>query len=167
MHFPELPELPILAKRQAGENQQFLSWLSKKPAGQIDQWFHTLHRQAFDQYDCLSCANCCKSISPMISFMDVDRIAASLRIRPSDLVDRHLALDTDGTYIFRTQPCPFLGPDHYCFIYKSRPKACAGYPHTDRRRMNQLLSLTLRNIAICPIVFAIVNQMKSDLSWKK
>ncbi|MBN2395805.1 MAG: YkgJ family cysteine cluster protein, partial [Candidatus Atribacteria bacterium] len=62
---------------------------------------------------------------------------------------------------FNETPCPFLMPDNYCMVYESRPKACREYPHTDRRRMVQILKLTQKNCEVCPVVYAIVKDLMS------
>jgi Fe-S-cluster containining protein len=58
------------------------------------------------------------------------------------LVETYLLLDEEHDYVFRQQPCPFLGVDNYCSIYEVRPKACREYPHTDRDKFHQLLNLS-------------------------
>jgi len=35
--------------------------LSKKKHNKVDQVFHELHEEAFEEIDCLSCGNCCKT----------------------------------------------------------------------------------------------------------
>lgn len=83
-----------------------------------------------------------------------------MRIRPSVLVDKYLLLDEDDDYVFREMPCPFIDDENYCSIYADRPRACKEYPHTDRRRMRQMLDITLKNIPVCPVVFEIVEELK-------
>jgi len=122
------------------------------------------HHRLMEQVDCLSCANCCKSISPALNDRDVGRIARSLRIRPSEVVTRYLDLDEDGDYVFRSRPCPFLGEDNYCSVYAARPRACREYPHTDRARQHQILDITYRNIAVCPVVYDLVSVIREELT---
>ncbi|MFN2424681.1 MAG: YkgJ family cysteine cluster protein, partial [Cryomorphaceae bacterium] len=43
------------------------------------------------------------------------------------------------------------------------PKACREYPHTDRRNMQEILDLTLKNAAVCPAVFEILERMKAQM----
>ena len=38
-----------------------------------------------------------------------------------------------------------LGPDNLCDIYDVRPKACAAFPHTDRKKIYQINHLTIKN----------------------
>jgi len=44
-----------------------------------------------------------------------------------------------------------------------RPKACREFPHTDRKKFQQISHLTLKNVAICPAAFNIVEEMKRRL----
>jgi Fe-S-cluster containining protein len=41
-----------------------------------------------------------------------------------------------------------------------RPKACREFPHTDRKKFQQISDLTLKNVAICPAAYNIVEEMK-------
>lgn len=155
--------LKELAASLKQENAQLFKRLKKLSSDKVDSHFHSAHHEVFEGFDCLTCANCCKSISPMISHRDVDRMAKGLGIKPSVLVEQHLTIDSDGDYVFRSSPCPFLMPDNYCQIYEHRPKACREYPHTDRRKMQQILNITLRNIAVCPVVFEVVEKIKKEI----
>lgn len=128
----------------------------------LNKLFHSLHVEQFAKIDCLECANCCKTLSPAIYDTDVRRMARFLRMKESELIDTYLNEDTDGSFIFRSTPCPFLGGDNYCSIYEARPKACREYPHTDRKRMYQILKLTATNTKTCPAVFNISEQIKKQ-----
>ncbi|WP_374543034.1 YkgJ family cysteine cluster protein, partial [Flavobacterium sp.] len=50
-----------------------------------------------------------------------------------------------------------------CMIYDVRPKACREFPHTNRQKFHQISNLTLKNVAICPATYNIVEQMKKKL----
>lgn len=136
-----------------------LNLIKKKPKD-LDKMAAQLHEEAFEKMDCLDCANCCKSISPMITDKDIQRISKHLRKKPSQMVEEYLYLDKEGDYVFKSQPCPFLGEDYYCSIYKVRPKACAEYPHTDRQKFYQLLNLSVKNTLICPAVSHVFDGLK-------
>jgi len=152
-----------LALDAKAENEQFFKRLKKRMPGNLDEIVQDLHEQAFASFDCLTCANCCSSISPMISDKDVDRLSKPLRLRPSQIIELYMHLDEDHDYVFNHAPCPFLMADNYCSVYEYRPKACREYPHTDRRRFGQLLNITLKNCEICPIVFMVVEGLKVKL----
>lgn len=126
----------------------------------MDAAFQLIHEEVFAEVDCLECGNCCKSLGPRLTDADIRRISAMLKIKPSELTEKHLRLDEDNDYVFRHMPCPFLDAGNYCRIYENRPRACRDYPHTDRRRMQQILDITLKNTKSCPAVFEIVERIK-------
>jgi len=161
MHLPTPQELPSLAKDKAKENRQFFQRVRKKKMRDLDVWVADIHDEVFEHMDCLSCANCCKTISPVFTDRDIARIAKHLRMKPADFVDQYLHIDEDQDYVLNVAPCPFLGADNYCSIYDVRPKACRAYPHTDQPGFRKKLALTLKNTEVCPAAFVIVERMKA------
>ncbi|NLU37304.1 MAG: YkgJ family cysteine cluster protein [Bacteroidales bacterium] len=153
-------ELKALSRLEDKKNKRLADQLRKMKEPAVDQLFHPLHEEAFQQFDCLVCANCCKTISPIVTEKDIDRLARHFRMKPSAFIDQYLHIDCDKDYVFNQTPCPFLMSDNYCMAYESRPKACREYPHTDRRNMRQILKLTLKNCEVCPIVHGIISELK-------
>lgn len=135
--------------------------LRKKTPKNLDDIFAEKHESVFEEINCLDCANCCKTTSPMLFEKDIERLSSHLRIKPGDFIGKYLFLDTDGIYAFKSSPCPFLGPDNFCSVYEYRPKACREYPHTNQRKMHTLLNLAETNAAICPAVLKILS------NWEK
>lgn len=148
-------------------NKKLAQNLIKRKPKDLDRITSDLHDDAFEEIDCLDCANCCKSISPIVTDKDIQRIAKHLRKKPSQLVEEYLYLDHEGDYVFKTQPCPFLGADNYCDIYNVRPKACAEYPHTDRQKFYQLLNLSVKNTLVCPAVSKVFTGLEENYVDKK
>lgn len=149
------------AQRERKTNKKFFSKLKARPPKDLDAQFRETHEAVFEEIDCLDCANCCKTTSPIFRDIDIDRLARHLGIRPARLVEEHLHLDGDGDYVLNAAPCPFLGTDNYCSVYPARPRACREYPHTDRKNMLQILPLTLRNTLVCPAVGEVVRRLRS------
>ncbi len=144
------------------ENKTFFSKIRKKKPKNLDKVMQELHKEVFEDIDCLDCANCCKSISPTLYNKDIERLAKHLKQKPSLFIEKYLTIDEEGDYVFSTTPCPFLLPDNYCAVYESRPKACREYPHLDRKRFFQILNLTLKNAEVCPAVFDAIDKLKDD-----
>lgn len=153
-------KLPGMARTYRKEHAALVKRLCASDSRKLDERVHALHEAVFEEINCLDCANCCRTLGPRITDADVQRMAASLRIKPSVLVERYLVVDDEGDFVFRSMPCPFLGSDNYCTIYDDRPRACREYPHTDRRRVYQVLALTLKNSATCPAVFEILERLR-------
>jgi Fe-S-cluster containining protein len=156
----DLEKFHQAAKSQAQENKRFLQGLKRKDPRKVDDAFHDLHHEVFQKTDCLTCANCCKTTSPIFYSSDIDRIAKALRLKPGTFIEKFLRVDEDNDYVLKTSPCAFLDTDNHCTIYNDRPKACREYPHTDRKKMIQITTLTYNNTLVCPAVLAIVDQLR-------
>ena len=142
-------------------NSELVKKLKRRPPADLDQIFKAFHDKVFSRINCLDCANCCRTLGPGITDRDIVRIARYLKIRPAEFTEQYLRIDEDGDYVFKTMPCPFLQPDNYCSIYDHRPSACRDYPHTDRKRMHQVLDLTLKNSFTCPAVLEVLRLVLS------
>ena len=140
-------------------NEVLLKKLKKQKPKDLDDQFHLLHQSVFEEIDCLSCANCCKTTSPIFQMTDIQRLAKSLKMKVPVLIDEYLQLDEEQDYVLKGSPCPFLGDDNKCIVYEDRPRACREYPHTNRKRMYQITQLTLKNTMVCPAVSKIVDQL--------
>lgn len=140
-------------------SKQFTNWKKKKPKD-LDSKFHSNHVRVFSKVDCLKCANCCKTTSPIFRDVDIKRIAKALKTNEKMFIQNYLKLDEDNDYVLKSSPCTFLNLDNTCSIYEIRPLACREYPHTDRKNMYQILDLTLLNAEICPAVSKILENMK-------
>ena len=158
-----LRRLPEKAEEKRNGNKKFFDKLRRKPPGNLDYIMQELHEAEFKRTECLSCANCCTTTGPLFTNNDIGRISKHFRMKPNKFIDRYLRIDEDNDYVLQELPCSFLGDDNYCAIYDVRPKACREFPHTDRRKFQQLGDLTLRNVAICPAAFNIVEEMKKNL----
>ena len=156
-------ELKVLTNKSRAETSAFLKKLKKKKPKELDDFVHSLHIDAFSEFSCLDCANCCKIIGPRLIDKDVERLAKHLKTKPSEFMQQYTLVDEDGDMVFREHPCPFLLPDNYCMVYDSRPRACREYPHTDRKRFYQILNLSHKNCETCPVVYGIFEEMKKKI----
>ena len=148
------------AERSYRQHRETIQLLKKSKVKNLDDRFHELHQEAFEEIDCLTCANCCKTTSPIFYESDIDRVAKAVKMKTSVFVEAYLHKDEDNDYVLNEMPCPFLGYDNKCIVYESRPRACREYPHTNRKRMHQILDLTLKNTQVCPAVHEIVKRFQ-------
>ena len=65
----------MLAQNRAKENRKVLNSLKKVYARGLDASFHQLHEEVFEEIDCRTCANCCKTTSPIFYQNDIERLA--------------------------------------------------------------------------------------------
>lgn len=159
----ELEHQKQRAKDAKKANKKYFNKLAKNTPRILDRAVHRIHEEVFEEVDCLDCANCCKTTSPIWRDKDIERAASFLNVRPAHFIEEHLHIDSDGDYVFNVAPCPFLQKNNYCSIYEARPKACQEYPHTDRKQFHQILSLTLKNTDICPATLEIVKRLRKAL----
>lgn len=159
-----LNQLPLEAEKVKKENKKYFSNLKRRTPKNLDYVMQELHEEAFEEIDCLSCGNCCKTTSPIFTEKDIERIAKHLKMKVADFTKTYLQRDQDEFMVLQSSPCTFLDEsDNTCLIYDVRPKACAEYPHTNRKKFIQITNLTIANTTICPATFAIVEKLKTIL----
>ncbi len=151
------------AKNQKKVNQAFYKKLKLKEPKNLDTLFHEAHEEVFEKLDCLTCANCCKTTSPIWYQRDIERASKAERLKPGVFIEKYLRIDEDNDYVLKQSPCAFLNTDNTCKIYEDRPNACREYPHTNRKKMIQVMDLTFKNTLVCPAVLKITEQVKAQL----
>ena len=104
-----LEKLPKLAAQSSKETKKFFAKLKKKPPKHLDYLMQDLHEQVFEEVDCLSCANCCKTTGPLFTATDIDRISKHLKLKPQLFIAQYLRIDEDQDYVLQSVPCSFLG----------------------------------------------------------
>lgn len=156
-------QLKIEAEKKRDENKNFYASLKKQDDRKLDKVFHELHYEIFADFDCLSCANCCKTTSPLFQERDIERLSKHLKIKPMEFTEKYLRKDEDNDWVLKSSPCPFLDNENYCLVYEARPSACREYPHTNRKRIKQIQKIHFENTFICPAVFEITEKAKIEL----
>jgi uncharacterized protein len=118
-----------------------------------------LHEEAFENINCLTCANCCRGYSPRFKTTDIKRISKLVQMKEGVFIETYLRLDEDGDYVTHSKPCPFLGEDNYCTIYEDRPSDCARFPYTDEDVIVKRQEITLKNATFCPAVYFVLEKL--------
>ena len=162
-----LNSLPKKAKDKHKENKKFFSKLRKKPPKDLDRQMQQMHEEEFSRTNCLDCANCCKTTGPLFTNKDIERISKHLKLKPQQFIEKYLRIDEENDYVLQQVPCSFLDAENYCLIYDVRPKACREYPHTDRKDFHKISNITIKNTAICPAAYNIVEEMKKRIKLNK
>lgn len=162
----DLDDFKERARKASDNNKRFLEWAGKAKPNDLDKKAVQAHNEVFNEVDCLACANCCKTTSPIFYDRDIDRAAKAVRLKPSEFIEKYLTVDEDKDYVLKSSPCPFLDHENYCMIYSDRPTACREYPHTDRKRFYQVTRLTFNNTHICPAALKVVEKLKEDYRFQ-
>lgn len=144
--------------------KRFLAKIEKNPPHRLDSMAVAADLEMWKQTDCLSCANCCKTMSPTFTRKDMMRISAHIGMTVEQFKLKYLKVDDEGDWINQRQPCQFLNlANNKCTIYEVRPRDCAGFPHHTRKRMVDYMHVFKQNIEYCPATYRVVEMMKEKL----
>ena len=91
----DINSLPERAKKVEKETKTFIKSIKKNRHRELDDTIHAIHQEVFDSINCLDCGNCCRTLGPRITDRDIERIAQALRIKPHEVVQRHLQIDEE------------------------------------------------------------------------
>ncbi|MBI1838087.1 MAG: YkgJ family cysteine cluster protein [Flavobacteriia bacterium] len=159
-------DILVLANENKEIFKKLLEKLKKDKNKKADLIFSDLHVQTFQKIDCLECANCCKTTSPIFRDIDIKRISKKMKLAEKNFISNYLKLDDEKDYVLKNSPCVFLGNDNKCNIYDIRPLACKEFPHTDRKNIYQITDITYLNSQICPAVSNILLQFQKKAIQK-
>jgi len=139
----------------------FLSRLEKNPPKDLKRMTVVADKFTWSETDCLSCANCCKTMSPTYTPEDIKRIAKHLNMTTRAFKEKWLYKDKkDGDWMNVKQPCQFLNlVDNKCSIYEVRPADCSGFPHHDKRKMTDYVHVYKQNVEYCPATYKWVEKI--------
>ena len=146
-------------KKSADSHKKYKQFLNRADKNAVLKKLPVLHEEAFTKINCLGCAACCKNYSPRFKTPDLKRIAKHLKMKEGDFTEKYLVLDSEGDYVVKSKPCPFLAADNYCSIYEVRPSDCARFPYTDEDVILKRQPLTLKNSTFCPIVYFVLEKL--------
>jgi Fe-S-cluster containining protein len=115
------------------------------------------------EVDCMTCANCCKTMTPTFNKADVRRISAHLDMKPKEFVDKWLIKEEDSNdWVNKVQPCQFL-VDNMCSIYEVRPADCAEFPHHNKKRFDLYNDTFKNNLVHCPATLLLIDRLKKKV----
>jgi Fe-S-cluster containining protein len=145
--------------------KRFLGKIEKNPPKGLDKLAEKIDAEVWQEVDCLSCANCCKTMSPTFTAKDIKRISDHFEMTPKEFKEKWLYFDEeDGDWMNKNQPCQFLDmKTHMCSIYEVRPADCAGFPHLKKKKMTDYIHVHQQNISYCPATFKMVEKMQVAL----
>ncbi len=143
--------------------KSFLTKLEKNPPKGLNTLAATLEVDVWKEVDCLTCANCCKTMTPTYTKADIKRIAAHFKVTPQQFSDKWLIYEKkDKDWQNKKQPCQFLNlKDNKCSIYEIRPLDCSGFPHLHKNKMVDYMHIHKQNIEYCPATYKLVEKMKA------
>ncbi|MES2431813.1 MAG: YkgJ family cysteine cluster protein [Bacteroidota bacterium] len=149
--------------------RSFLTKIEKDPPKHLHKVIDAIDKQVWAETDCLTCGNCCKSMTPTFTTQDIKRISSHFKMTPVEFKDKWLMYEKrDGDWQNKKQPCQFLNlKDNKCSIYAIRPADCAGFPHLTKKKVTDYIHVHQQNIEYCPATYKMVEALKLELSKVK
>lgn len=142
---------------------QFLAEMGQSPLPLPDARAVALEANVWAETACLTCANCCRRMSPAYTAQDIKRLATHFRMTVRAFKEKWLYQNAAGAWMNRSQPCPFLDLDtNKCTVYALRPDDCAGFPHLAKKPMEAYLHVHRQNIQYCPATFKFLEKLMQE-----
>lgn len=148
------------AARKKGKLIKFLNKLDEIVPEDMPKLVKEVDKTVWEDIDCLSCANCCKTMTPTFTKSDLQRISAHFDMTPKEFKKKWLYKDETGDWMNTQTPCQFLGSDNKCTIYEIRPQDCAEFPHHNKKPFDLYNDTFIQNIHRCPATFELVDRLK-------
>ena len=140
--------------------RSFLTKVEKRKITSIDAIAPNVEKEVWDEVQCLSCANCCKTMTPTFTKQDITRISAHFGETPAAFREKWLMLDKNKDWVNKIQPCQFLDlKTNMCSIYAIRPIDCAGFPHLSKRKWHEYAHVHKQNIEYCPATLTMLQKL--------
>jgi Fe-S-cluster containining protein len=156
----------FIAKRNRARRSMrlFLTKLEKQKPKGIDSKIGKWEKEVWKEVECLSCANCCKTMTPTYTPTDLKRISAHFGMTVAAFQKKWLRRERGGDrdWMNKSTPCQFLNlKDNKCSIYAIRPVDCAGFPHL-AKDFQDFVHIHHQNVDSCPATFSLVQKMMAS-----
>lgn len=147
--------------------KKFLKKVETKPPRHLYKTMIDIDAAVWQEIDCLTCANCCKKMTPTFTDKDIKRIAKHLDMKEQEFKDKWLYYDKkDGDWMNTKQPCQFLNlQTNMCSIYEVRPADCSGFPHFKKKEPTLYMHVHQQNIQYCPATYKMVEKLMDKISY--
>ena len=145
--------------------KRYLGKVEKNPPKDLYKTLVAIDKEVWQEVDCLSCANCCKKMTPTFTDKDLKRAAKYLQMTPVAFQEKWLQYDKkEKEWTNVKQPCQFLDlKTNMCSIYSVRPADCSGFPHFTKKQPVLYLHVHQQNIQYCPATFKMVEKMMEKI----
>jgi Fe-S-cluster containining protein len=156
-----LRSFKLKTARNKRKMRVFLGKIERNPPRSLDKIAVEVEKEIWQEVDCITCANCCKSMTPTFTNKDIARISAHFNLSKSEFKEKWLFQDKKGDWMNTKTPCQFLDKKtNMCSIYDIRPADCAGFPHLAKKKMVNYIDVHKQNVEYCPATYKMVEKMQ-------
>lgn len=152
------------ALNKEAENDAFRLFLKTQNPLAIDAIVHQLNATITPQINCMECGNCCKSLMINVTPIEAEKVANTMQISVENFKEKYIEESQGGALVIHQVPCSFL-QNNACTIYDDRFTECREFPHLHKPNFINRLFGTFYNYGICPIVFNVIEGLKSKLNF--
>lgn len=155
------------ARHQKALMRRYLSGLEKNPPVKVDSKIAAMEKEVWEETDCLTCANCCKTMTPTFTNRDIKRISSHFKMTPEAFKEKWLRQERGGDrdWLNKAEPCQFLDlKTNRCSIYEVRPDDCRGFPHLTKK-FKDYSHVHKQNVEYCPATYRLVQKMMERLKF--
>lgn len=97
---------------------------------------------------------------------NISPVAEKLNVSTADFKNKYVEESLQGQMIMNTIPCHFLN-ENRCSVYAERFTECRDFPHLHKNNFKGRLFGTLIHYAMCPIVFNVVEELKTETGFRE
>ncbi len=102
----------------------------------------------------------------LISEDESDHLSAHLGQSRAEFDANYLEKGSNGLMIMNRMPCPFLS-NNACTVYEHRFAGCKEFPALHLPGFKDRLFTTYMHYERCPIIFNVVEQLKTVMGFEK
>jgi hypothetical protein len=168
-----MPFLPIVTDRnqlaraateRSEENEAFSGFLKTLDMAWLDEVVKPINEEVTSRVDCTQCGACCAQLLITLDDESIARLAAGLGTSENDFREKWLVSGIERV-LMNTVPCPFLS-ECKCTVYAWRPNDCRDFPSLHKPGFQKRLFSTFMHYSMCPIVFNVIETLKTATGFK-
>ena len=160
-----LQNIKTIAAAKENENDSFRVFVKNQDTRLVDKNVQELNDLIAPQIDCTQCGNCCKSLMINVTQKELTELSNFLNQEEKLVKEKYIEESQEGQLIINTIPCHFLS-EKKCSIYENRFTECREFPHLHKENFSSRLFGMLFHYASCPIIFNVVEELKTRLGFK-
>lgn len=102
----------------------------------------------------------------LINDQEANNLSAHLHQSREDFDQQYLEKGSNGLMIMNRMPCHFLA-DNKCTVYEYRFEGCKEFPALHLPNFKRRLFTTFMHYERCPIIFNVVEELKTEMSFER
>lgn len=162
----DLQNIKNIASEKHQENIDFQDFLKFQDGILLDNLVENINKKTESSIDCTQCGNCCKSLMINVSEDEANDLSQHLQTDRESFDATYLEEGSNGLMLMNTIPCNFLS-DNKCTVYTHRFAGCKEFPAMHLPNFKQRLFTTFMHYERCPIIFNVVESLKTETGFTK